>query len=87
MRRMRCRRAGECHHPYQYLYIRSKYLVCDILTSHILYSSGGLVIVGGQGKIDINNTFDERLLLLQSSGLPAVRETLFGKNPNRKFYD
>ncbi|KAI0894123.1 ATPase, V1/A1 complex, subunit E [Annulohypoxylon nitens] len=50
-------------------------------------SSGGLVIVGGQGKIDINNTFDERLLLLQSSGLPAVRETLFGKNPNRKFYD
>ncbi|KAI0883777.1 ATPase, V1/A1 complex, subunit E [Annulohypoxylon maeteangense] len=50
-------------------------------------SSGGLVIVGFQGKIDINNTFDERLLLLQSSGLPAVRETLFGKNPNRKFYD
>ncbi|KAI1408096.1 ATPase, V1/A1 complex, subunit E [Hypoxylon sp. FL1857] len=50
-------------------------------------SSGGLIIVGGQGKIDINNTFDERLLLLQSSGLPAVRETLFGKNPNRKFYD
>ncbi|OTB08310.1 hypothetical protein M426DRAFT_316937 [Hypoxylon sp. CI-4A] len=50
-------------------------------------SSGGLIIVGGKGKIDINNTFDERLLLLQSSGLPAVRETLFGKNPNRKFYD
>ncbi|KAI1392435.1 ATPase, V1/A1 complex, subunit E [Hypoxylon trugodes] len=50
-------------------------------------SSGGVIIVGGQGKIDINNTFDERLLLLQSSGLPAVRETLFGKNPNRKFYD
>ncbi|KAI1088898.1 ATPase, V1/A1 complex, subunit E [Rostrohypoxylon terebratum] len=50
-------------------------------------SSGGLAIVGGQGKIEINNTFDERLLLLQSSGLPAVRETLFGKNPNRKFYD
>ncbi|KAI1140878.1 ATPase, V1/A1 complex, subunit E [Hypoxylon sp. FL0543] len=50
-------------------------------------SSGGLIIVGGQGKIDINNTFDERLLLLQSSALPAVRETLFGKNPHRKFYD
>ncbi|KAI0835432.1 ATPase, V1/A1 complex, subunit E [Hypoxylon sp. FL0890] len=50
-------------------------------------SSGGLVIVGGQGKIDINNTFDERLLLLQSAALPAVRETLFGKNPRRKFYD
>ncbi|KAF3063994.1 V-type proton ATPase subunit E [Daldinia childiae] len=50
-------------------------------------SSGGLFIVGGQGKIEINNTFDQRLLLLQTSGLPAVRETLFGKNPNRKFYD
>ncbi|KAI5867566.1 ATPase, V1/A1 complex, subunit E [Durotheca rogersii] len=50
-------------------------------------SSGGVVIVGGQGKIEINNTFDERLLLLQSSSLPAVRRTLFGENPNRKFYD
>ncbi|KAI1379862.1 ATPase, V1/A1 complex, subunit E [Hypoxylon crocopeplum] len=50
-------------------------------------SSGGVSIVGGQGKIDINNTFDERLVLLQSSGLPAVRKTLFGANPNRKFYD
>ncbi|KAI8957744.1 ATPase, V1/A1 complex, subunit E [Daldinia sp. FL1419] len=50
-------------------------------------SSGGLMIVGGQGKIEINNTFDERLKLLQTNGLPAVRETLFGKNPNRKFYD
>ncbi|KAL7621090.1 V-ATPase V1 sector subunit E [Parahypoxylon ruwenzoriense] len=50
-------------------------------------SSGGVVIVGGQGKIDINNTFEQRLHLLQSSGLPAVRQTLFGKNPNRKFYD
>lgn len=50
-------------------------------------SAGGLIIVGGQGKIDINNTFEERLLLLQSSALPAVRETLFGKNPHRKFYD
>ncbi|KAI0172486.1 ATPase, V1/A1 complex, subunit E [Hypoxylon sp. FL1284] len=50
-------------------------------------SSGGVVILGGQGKIEINNTFDERLELLQTSGLPAVRKTLFGENPNRKFYD
>ncbi|KAI2604806.1 ATPase, V1/A1 complex, subunit E [Hypoxylon fragiforme] len=50
-------------------------------------SFGGLVIVGGQGKIDINNTFEERLELLQTSGLPAVRAALFGTNPNRKFYD
>lgn len=51
------------------------------------YSSGGLTIVGGGGKIDINNTFEERLKLLEDNALPAVRTTLFGKNENRKFYD
>lgn len=51
------------------------------------YSAGGVFIVGGQGKIEINNTFEERLRLLEIDALPAVRETLFGKNQNRKFYD
>ncbi|PGH26407.1 hypothetical protein AJ80_01905 [Polytolypa hystricis UAMH7299] len=50
-------------------------------------SAGGVIIVGGGGKIDINNTFEERLRLLQIDGLPEVREALFGKNENRKFYD
>ncbi|RQM06517.1 hypothetical protein DH86_00003218 [Scytalidium sp. 3C] len=50
-------------------------------------SAGGVVIVGGAGKIEINNTFEERLSLLQDTALPAVRETLFGKNENRKFHD
>jgi V-type H+-transporting ATPase subunit E len=50
-------------------------------------SAGGVIIVGGQGKIDINNTFEERLRLLQEVALPAVRKTLFGDNPNRKFFD
>lgn len=50
-------------------------------------SAGGVSIVGGQGKIDINNTFEERLRLLEIDALPAVRETLFGKNLNRRFYD
>jgi len=50
-------------------------------------SSGGVVIVGGNGKIDLNNTFEARLDLLRESALPAMREALFGKNPNRKFYD
>ena len=50
-------------------------------------SAGGLSIVGGGGKIDINNTFEERLTLLQDNALPSVRTTLFGKNENRKFYD
>ncbi|KAG9237067.1 vacuolar ATP synthase subunit E-like protein [Amylocarpus encephaloides] len=49
--------------------------------------AGGLAIVGGNGKIDINNTFEERLTLLKDTSLPSVRLTLFGKNENRKFYD
>ncbi|KAL2001796.1 hypothetical protein VTN02DRAFT_1224 [Thermoascus thermophilus] len=50
-------------------------------------SAGGVVVVGGNGKIEINNTFEERLRLLEIDALPVVRETLFGKNENRKFYD
>ncbi|CAF9908412.1 MAG: V-ATPase V1 sector subunit E [Alectoria fallacina] len=50
-------------------------------------SSGGVSIVGGGGKIDINNTLDERLKLLETDALPMVRTTLFGKNENRRFYD
>jgi len=50
-------------------------------------SRGGLSIIGGDGKIEIDNTFETRLSILQDSSLPAVRETLFGKNPNRKFFD
>ncbi|CAF9931244.1 MAG: V-ATPase V1 sector subunit E [Gomphillus americanus] len=49
--------------------------------------AGGVVIVGGMGKIEINNTFEERLRLLETDALPMVRERLFGKNQNRKFYD
>ncbi|KAK2760295.1 V-ATPase V1 sector subunit E [Arachnomyces sp. PD_36] len=50
-------------------------------------SAGGVSILGAGGKIDVNNTFEERLRLLETDALPAVREILFGKNVNRKFYD
>ncbi|KAI3327037.1 ATPase, V1/A1 complex, subunit E [Xylariaceae sp. AK1471] len=50
-------------------------------------SSGGVFVIGGNGKIEINNTLEERLRLLQNSALPAVRKALFGSNPNRKFFD
>jgi V-type H+-transporting ATPase subunit E len=50
-------------------------------------SAGGLSIVGGGGKIDINNTFEERLKLLEDNALPSIRTTLFGRNVHRKFYD
>lgn len=51
------------------------------------YSSGGVSIVGGDGKIEINNTFEERLKMCETDALPSVRVTLFGRNENRKFYD
>ncbi|KAJ4133118.1 V-ATPase V1 sector subunit E [Fusarium falciforme] len=49
--------------------------------------AGGVVIISGDGRIDIDNTFEARLRLLEDSAAPAVREALFGKNPNRKFFD
>ena len=49
--------------------------------------AGGVIILGGGGRIEINNTLEERLRLLEIGGLPAVREMLFGKNLNRKFFD
>lgn len=50
-------------------------------------SAGGIIILGGKGKIDIDNTLEARLQLLEHAAAPAVRESLFGKNPNRKYYD
>lgn len=53
----------------------------------VLNRAGGIILTGGGGRIEINNTFEERLRLLETSALPSIRETLFGKNPNRQFYD
>jgi len=50
-------------------------------------SSGGVYIVGGKGKIEINNTFDERMKMCETDALPSVRVTLFGHNENRHFKD
>ncbi|KAL7920831.1 vacuolar ATP synthase subunit E [Trichoderma austrokoningii] len=50
-------------------------------------NAGGVIILGGKGKIDIDNTLEARLQLLEHAAAPAVRENLFGKNPNRKYYD
>ncbi|KAK6355388.1 V-ATPase V1 sector subunit E [Orbilia brochopaga] len=49
--------------------------------------AGGIYIISGSGRIDINNTLEERLSILEQEALPAVRNTLFGPSPNRKFYD
>ncbi|KAF1809155.1 putative ATP synthase subunit E [Eremomyces bilateralis CBS 781.70] len=50
-------------------------------------SAGGVIIVGGNGKIDVNNTLEERLRLLETDALPSIRVSLFGENQNRKFHD
>lgn len=49
--------------------------------------AGGMYIIGGHGKIEINNTLEERLKICETDALPSVRITLFGKNENRKFTD
>jgi V-type H+-transporting ATPase subunit E len=46
-----------------------------------------VVVTCGGGKIWMENTFERRLELIKEEGMPAVVETLFGKNPNRKFED
>jgi V-type H+-transporting ATPase subunit E len=62
-------------------------VVNGVLLTLNVSRAGGVLIVGGSGKIDINNTFEERLKLLETDALPAIRTTLFGHNVNRKFYD
>lgn len=71
----------------KYITLKKKKKKSFWLTKNKFRSAGGVSIVGGNGKIEVPNTFEERLRLLQIDGLPAVRETLFGKNLNRKFYD
>ena len=46
-----------------------------------------MIVLNDNSRIDINNTFEERLKLLETEALPSVRATLFGENENRKFRD
>lgn len=50
-------------------------------------SAGGVFLTGSNGKIELNNTLDERLKLCETEALPSVRTTLFGANENRRFTD
>jgi V-type H+-transporting ATPase subunit E len=53
----------------------------------MLNRAGGISISGTDGRIDINNTFEERLKLLETDALPSIRAILFGENENRRFHD
>lgn len=56
----------------------------DFLSSDI---AGGVAIVNGSGKIEVNNTLEERLKILSEEALPAIRLELFGPSATRKFFD
>lgn len=47
-------------------------------------SRGGAIVWGYNNRIKVDNTLDERLRLLEEKMLPEIRNTLYGKNPNRK---
>ena len=49
--------------------------------------SGGVVVEGSNGKIDTNNTLEERLKLLSEEALPAIRLQIFGPSTSSKFFD
>lgn len=49
-------------------------------------SAGGVIGSSMQGRIKVDNTLGERVKILEEKMLPELREDLFGKNPNRKFY-
>ena len=61
-------------------------------------SVGGVIILGHGGKIECDNTLEERLKLLESQSLPKIRASIFGyclqdfyltsrQSPSRKFFD
>ncbi|KGQ81537.1 V-type proton ATPase subunit E [Candida albicans P94015] len=49
--------------------------------------AGGIVVVNGSGKIEVDNTLEERLKILSEEALPAIRLELFGPSTTRKFFD
>nr|CAB3224680.1 V-type proton ATPase subunit E-like [Phallusia mammillata] len=46
---------------------------------------GGVFMTSKTGAIKVKNTLDARLELMGRQMMPEIRETLFGKNQNRKF--
>ncbi|CCK70317.1 H(+)-transporting V1 sector ATPase subunit E KNAG_0E00490 [Huiozyma naganishii CBS 8797] len=48
---------------------------------------GGVLVSDPRGKVTLDNTLDERLVLLSQEALPAIRLELFGISKTRKFFD
>lgn len=49
--------------------------------------AGGVIVTDKAGKIDVDNTLEERLKLLSEEALPAIRLEMFGPSKTRKFFD
>lgn len=49
--------------------------------------AGGIELLARQGKIKVDNTLEARLQMVAHNNLPQIRNSLFGSNPNRKFFD
>lgn len=49
--------------------------------------AGGVVVTSANGKIEVNNTLEERLKLLSEQSLPAIRLAIFGPSASRKFFN
>jgi V-type H+-transporting ATPase subunit E len=47
-----------------------------VVETHV--SAGGVVVLGYGGKIEFDNTLEERLQLLETTSLPKIRATIFG---------
>lgn len=50
-------------------------------------TAGGCVVTNEDGKIEVDNTLEERLKLLSEEALPAIRLELSGPSKTRKFLD
>ncbi|SCW01383.1 LAFE_0D11364g1_1 [Lachancea fermentati] len=50
-------------------------------------SAGGAIVTNENGRIEVDNTLEERLKLLNEEALPAIRLELFGISETRKFFD
>lgn len=49
--------------------------------------AGGVVLTNVSGKIEVDNTLEERLKLLSEEALPGIRLELFGPSKTRKFFN
>ncbi|GJJ06063.1 hypothetical protein Clacol_000251 [Clathrus columnatus] len=71
----------------QYKEISGRTIIFSVEGELSSESAGGVVLIGNNKRIVINNTLDERLQLLEDKMLPEIRMDLFGINENRTFYN